>query len=113
MARWVGKQTVFCLLIAAALFWPSGDLGWRAGWLYLAVCVAGAGGHGRRAAAASRRGLLADRSGMPPGAKRWDIPLALLVGYSPLFLALAAGLEHAAGGSLGLPGWAAVAGHRW
>ena len=55
--------------------------------------------------------LLADRSGMPPGAKRWDIPLALLVGYSPLFLALAAGLEHAGGGPLGLPGWAAVPGH--
>ena len=107
LARWVGKQTVFCLLVAAALFWPSGDTAWLAGWLYVGVCVAAQVATAAVLLPVSPQ-LLVDRSGISPGAKGWDIPLALLVGYSPLFLALAAGLEHPAGTSLGLPAWAAA-----
>jgi protein-S-isoprenylcysteine O-methyltransferase Ste14 len=92
LARWVVKQIVFVLILAAALFLPAGEAAGGRAWLYLtlvaAIQVLTALGLMPRSPE-----LLVERSQLKEGVKTWDILLAVLMGYSTVFMALAAGLE--------------------
>jgi protein-S-isoprenylcysteine O-methyltransferase Ste14 len=96
LARWAVKQTVFVLLLAAALCLPASRPIWSGAWLYLGLVVF------IQALTAfilvpRSPDLLIERSQMNAGVKPWDIALAVLMGYSPVLMALAAGLESQRG----------------
>lgn len=96
LARWAVKQTVFVLLLAAALCLPASRPIWSGAWLYLGLVVF------IQALTAlilipRSPDLLIERSQMNAGVKSWDIALAVLMGYSPALMALAAGLESQRG----------------
>ncbi len=96
LARWAVKQTVFVLLLAAALCLPDSRPLWSGGWLYLGLVVFI---QVLTALILVPRSpdLLIERSQMNAGVKYWDIALAVLMGYSSVFMALAAGLESRRG----------------
>jgi len=89
---WAIKQVAGNLLVVAITFLAAGRLDWLGGWALVVIM-------GANLAVSSailvprRRELLVERSGLQKGTKRWDIALALLVAYGPLFVAITAGLD--------------------
>lgn len=92
IARWVIKQTVFLLIIAAALFLSAGRCDWANGWVYLGL-VAFIQVLTAILLIPRSPDLLVERSQLKEGLKTWDIGLAVFMGYSSALLALAAGFE--------------------
>jgi len=92
LARWAIKQTVFVLILAAALFFSAGPAAGARDWLFLGL-VALIQVITALVLIPRSPGLLIERSQLGEGVKAWDIGLAVLMGYSTVFLALAAGLE--------------------
>ena len=92
IVRWAVKQTVFVLILAAALFAPAGRFAGTRAWLYLGL-VAFIQGLTALVLIPRSPDLLIERSQLKEGVKTWDIGLAVLMGYSPALMALAAGLE--------------------
>lgn len=92
LARWAIKQTVFVLILAAALFLPAGEAVGNRAWLYL-ILVAAIQVITALVLMPRSPELLVERSQLKEGVKTWDILLAVLMGYSTVFMALAAGLE--------------------
>jgi protein-S-isoprenylcysteine O-methyltransferase Ste14 len=105
LARWAIKQTVFVLLIATALFLPAGRSDIARWWVYLGL-VALIQVLTGITLYRYNPGLLVERSELKAGLKPWDIGLAVLMGYSPALIALAASLEtRAAALPASHPGW--------
>jgi protein-S-isoprenylcysteine O-methyltransferase Ste14 len=107
--KWAVKQVAGTLLFVALPFLAAGRLNWAGGWILAAITV------GNLAASAAilvprRPQLLAERSGLQKGTKRWDIALSLLVAYAPLLVAVTAGLDARYGWAAGLPVPARLAG---
>lgn len=92
LVRWAVKQTVFVLILAAALFLPGGEAAGARAWLFL-ILVAAIQVLTAVVLMPRSPGLLVERSQLKEGAKSWDIIFAVLIGYSTVFMALAAGLE--------------------
>ncbi|MBN2549016.1 MAG: isoprenylcysteine carboxylmethyltransferase family protein [Anaerolineales bacterium] len=92
IVRWAIKQTVFLLIIAAALFFSAGSCDWTSGWLYWGF-IAFVQVITALLLIPRSPGLLVERSQLKEGLKAWDIGLAVFMGYSSAFLALAAGFE--------------------
>lgn len=92
IVRWAIKQTVFVLILAAALFISAGRFAGTRAWLYL-VLVAFIQGLTALILIPRSPDLLIERSQLKEGVKTWDVGFAVLMGYSPVFMALAAGLE--------------------
>ena len=92
IARWAIKQTVFVLILAAALFISAGRFAEIRAWLFLAL-VAFIQGLTALILVPRSPDLLIERSQLKEGVKTWDIGFAVLMGYSPVLMALAAGLE--------------------
>ena len=92
LVRWAVKQTVFVLILAAALFLSAGGAAGARDWLFLGL-VAIIQVLTALVLVPRSPDLLIERSQLKEGVKTWDIGLAVLMGYSPVFLALAAGLE--------------------
>lgn len=92
LLRWEVKQTVFVLILAVALFASQGSLTGARAWTYL-ILVAGIQILTALILIPRSPDLLIERSQMKEGVKAWDIGLAVLMGYSSVFLAIAAGLE--------------------
>ncbi|MHB8857542.1 MAG: methyltransferase family protein [Bellilinea sp.] len=90
--RWAIKQTVFVLILAAVLFTSAGSFAGARAWLYLGL-VALIQGLTALVLVPRSPDLLIERSQLKERAKTWDIGLAVLMGYSPVLMALAAGLE--------------------
>ena len=90
--RWAIKQTVFVLILAAALFASAGSFAGSRAWLYLGLA---AFIQVLTALLLIPRSpdLLIERSQLKEGIKAWDIGFAVFMGYSPALLALAAGLQ--------------------
>lgn len=102
--RWVIKNCLALVLAAAVLLIAAGRLDWLWGWVFVSalafnvltlvvllvpICPE----------------LLAERSGLKAGTKRWDLVLAPLLAYSPLFTAVVAALDFRWGWSPPFP-WA-------
>jgi len=91
--RWAVKSVVFSAILAAVLFSCAGRVDWARGWLYLgivlAVQIADAAVLIPRSA-----DLLAERSKMQEGAKRWDVPLAAAMAWTPMVVAVIAALDE-------------------
>jgi len=102
MLRWAIKQTVYILLLAAALFLSARSTDWWQAW-----ALVGLGAASQVLTAAlllpDNLGLLIERSQFGEGTKRWDIGLAVLMAYSPHFIAIIAGLDRRYTGSAPLP----------
>ncbi len=92
IVRWAVKQTVFVLILAAVLFLSAGGAAGARDWLFLGL-VAAIQVLTALVLIPRSPELLIERSQLKEGVKTWDIGLAVLMGYSPVFLALAAGLE--------------------
>lgn len=90
-------------LYAAALLVPAGDWRWTAAWVYLGVTVAALAGYAL-VVIFLQPGLIAERTKPPETAKRWDRPLAAIVGFlGPLVTLVLAGLDHRHGWSVPIP----------
>lgn len=100
--RWAIKQTVYILLLAAALFLSVGGADWWQAWAVIALAIAT---QALTAALISPTNpeLLVERSQMREGFKRWDIGLAVLVAYSPHLISIVAGLEWRYTGGASFP----------
>jgi protein-S-isoprenylcysteine O-methyltransferase Ste14 len=92
LVRWAIKQTVFVLILAAALFASAGRSAGTRAWLYL-ILVATIQVLTALVLIPRSPDLLIERSQLGEGVKAWDIGLAVFMGYSSVFMALAAGLE--------------------
>lgn len=92
IVRWAIKQTVFVLILAAVLFTAAGNYDGARAWLYLGL-VALTQVLTALVLIPRSPDLLIERSQLKEGVKTWDIGFAVLMGYSPVFMALAAGLE--------------------
>lgn len=106
--RWFIKNCLAVLIVGAAVFLAAGRLDWLWGWAFVAlmdvnVVVTAA------VLIPTNRELLAERSGLKEGTKRWDLVLAPLVAYGPLYTAVVAGLDFRWGWSGPLPFWAHLA----
>lgn len=92
--RFLMKNVVFLLILAAILFALSGRLDWWIAWIYLAMMVANLG-FAVFVLLPRYPGLLAERSEMQEGTENWDKVLARLVGaFLPLLMWVVAGLDQ-------------------
>jgi len=100
VARFVIKSIAFLLIVGAILFASSGDLGWEAAWLYIGIYTA----NQVALALILPRELLAERSALQEGTKRWDRLLSVLAALLlPLSAYLIAGLDRRCGWTGRLP----------
>jgi protein-S-isoprenylcysteine O-methyltransferase Ste14 len=89
---WMGKMVLGYLLITALVVVPSGRVDWVEGWFFAATMMVNVAAL-TAASLGKDTGLLVERSGLQPGAKRWDIPLATLMACLPVAILLLAGLN--------------------
>ena len=102
----LAKVTASVAAATVALFAAAGTLRWPMAWAYMAVALAGTA----IAALLAPSSLHAERSGVPPDAKRWDIPLAVIMGrIGPIVTLGVAGLERRLRGDGAIPLWAQLA----
>ena len=92
IVRWTIKQAVFVLILAVALFTSAGRFAGARAWAYLGL-VAVIQVLTALVLIPRSPDLLIERSQLKEGIKTWDIGLAVLMAYSPVLMALAAGLE--------------------
>jgi protein-S-isoprenylcysteine O-methyltransferase Ste14 len=92
VVRWIVKSLLGILILAAVLFLAAGQWDWRGGWLYLGLTLMVQIVTGLLLIRLSPD-LVAERSRLQPGTKRWDILLALLIAYHPLYVGIVAGLD--------------------
>lgn len=92
VVRFAVKQVIFTLILAAGLFLSAGRWDWPAGWFYLGLIfilqvftVA--------SLVVFNPELAAERSGLKPGSKIWDVSLAVVMAYGLVWIGIAAGLE--------------------
>jgi protein-S-isoprenylcysteine O-methyltransferase Ste14 len=111
VARWLIKNCLAVLIVGAAVFLAAGRLDWLWGWAFVALM-----GVNVVVLAAvlfpANPELLAERSGLKEGTKRWDLVLAPLMAYGPVYTAVVAGLDFRWGWSPTLPlglQWGALA----
>jgi len=100
---WAIKMAAMCLIYGALLFLAAGRLNWTFGWVYLGVTVL------TQVLCAlllipRRPDLIAERSKMQSGTKKWDQLLAPLISLAgPLFIMVTAGLDARFGWSTLIP----------
>ena len=81
---------IFTIVFALILFLVSGRMDWMMAWVYIAIMVIGA----IVSPFILDAGLLAERSAVKEGTKKWDMPLASLMGrIGPLLIVLVAALD--------------------
>jgi len=101
--KWILKNTVFVLILAAIFFISSGRLDWWMAWVYLAMMVANLG-FAVFILLPKHPDLLAERSGMQEGAKDWDkVIVRFAAVFLPLLMWVAAGLDQRFGWSPPIP----------
>lgn len=92
LRTWAVKQAIGNLLVVVITFLAAGRLDWLGGWALAGMMVANLA-LSVAILVPRRPELLAERGGLQQGTKGWDIPLALLVAYGSLFVAIVAGLD--------------------
>lgn len=88
------------LIFIAILFISAGSFTWLWGWAVAAIMLAG----NVLGVVLIDPGLMEERVGIKSGTKRWDIPLATIMGrLGPLATLIVAGLDFRFGWSMALP----------
>ena len=104
VVRWIVKSIVYAVVFGLALFLTARRLDWTMGWVYLAVYAL----NQALLVLVLPPDLLAERSELQEGTKRWDIWLVVLGALLlPLVLYLVAGLDRGGAWSA-LPPWLQV-----
>ncbi len=106
--RWAVKGLVSLAVVAAILFGTAGRLDWPMGWAFVVLTALN---YAATAVILSRSdpGLVAERSRIHKGTKRWDYVLAPLVAYGVVFILVAAALDLRFGWTGPTPAWIQVA----
>ena len=103
VVRWIVKSIVYAVVFGLALFLTSRRLDWTMGWVYLGVYAL----NQVLLVLVLPPELLAERSDIQEGTKKWDIWLAILGALLlPLVLYVVAGLD--VGNGTALPSWLQV-----
>jgi protein-S-isoprenylcysteine O-methyltransferase Ste14 len=89
---WMGKVALGLLFIAALVVFPSGRPDWVEGWLFAAAMMVNVAAL-TAASLGKDTGLLVERSGLQPGVKRWDLPLAMLMACLPVAMLVLSGFN--------------------
>jgi protein-S-isoprenylcysteine O-methyltransferase Ste14 len=99
--RWVIRETMGVVMLAALLFLTAGTANWIAGW---AMVIIMAGWVIATAAVVIPRypELLAERVGPRKGSKKWDTLVLSLYGLAMMILWIVAGLDQRYGWSSGI-----------
>ena len=99
--RWVIRETLGVVMLAALLFLAAGTLNWIAGW---AMVIVMAGWVTATAIVVIPRcpELLAERVGPKKGAKTWDSALLSLYGLAMMIMWIVAGLDFRNSGAGGI-----------
>jgi protein-S-isoprenylcysteine O-methyltransferase Ste14 len=96
--KWWIKNIIFLVLVGAILFIASGNFNWGMAWAYLIAMVLIVIAN----AIAMDPALLAERSQLQEGTKKWDVAIASFVGvWGPLCVWVVAGLDNRLGWSKG------------
>jgi len=92
VTRWIVRETMGTVMLAAMLFLAAGTLNWIAGW---AMVIVMAGWVAATAIVVMPRypELLAERTGPKKGAKTWDTVLLGLYGLAMMIMWIVAGLD--------------------
>ena len=102
---WIRKQISALLMTALLLFLAAGTLKWPLAWLQLVLYTVSVLFQGLLLGRINPA-LLAERSALQKGTKKWDIfMLSVGVGLLPLVAWLVAGLDFRFGWSTPMPGW--------
>jgi protein-S-isoprenylcysteine O-methyltransferase Ste14 len=102
IARYLARETMGVVVMAAALFLSAGRLDWIAGWAAVVLTAGWVIG----TAVVILRGnpqLLRERLGPRQGAKTWDTAILSVLGISQLARYIVAGLDQRYGWSSGFP----------
>ena len=102
IARYALRETMGLVIMAVALFWSAGQIGWWPAWAALAVMLAWS----IATAIVIFRfnpDLLAERLGPRKGAKQWDIAIISILGVTQLVRYIVAGLDQRYGWTDGFP----------
>ena len=107
VTRWIVRETMGVLMLAAMLFLAAGTLNWIAGW---AMVIVMAGWVVATALVVIPRypELLAARTGPKKGAKTWDMALLGLYGVAMMIMWIVAGLDFRNNWSSGIGATAQV-----
>jgi protein-S-isoprenylcysteine O-methyltransferase Ste14 len=105
---WTRKQAIGLIFMVTILFFSAGRLDWLNGWISVIITVVFIFGHAtiliRKTPA-----LLAERSRVPGGAKRWDIWLtSAAVIWLPVVTWIVAGLDFRLGWTEPYPVWTLI-----
>ena len=96
--KWWIKNIIFLVLVGAILFIASGNFNWGMAWAFLIAMVLIVIAN----AIAMDPDLLAERSQLQEGTKKWDVAIASFVGvWGPLCVWVVAGLDNRLGWSKG------------
>jgi protein-S-isoprenylcysteine O-methyltransferase Ste14 len=100
--KWWVKNIITLCIVAAVLFLSSGTITWVMAWIYVFILTVITLAN----ALAMDPGLMAERSKLQEGTKRWDVLLSTFVAiWGPLLVWVTAGLDVRLGWSRGiLPG---------
>jgi protein-S-isoprenylcysteine O-methyltransferase Ste14 len=105
VAKWWLKNLFFLMITGIVLFLSAGRLSWWMGWLYLGGLFAVVLANAR----VMDPDLLAERSQMQTGTKKWDVALSVFVAIvGPLLTWLTAGLDQRLSWSKNIPLWAQI-----
>jgi protein-S-isoprenylcysteine O-methyltransferase Ste14 len=108
VALWKRKQVSGMVMLAALLFLGAGTLNWPQGWLYVVLYALSIIAQAVILLPRSP-GLLAERSKLQPGTKRWDVLLTTTgLGLATMAALVVAGLDFRNGWTGPLPLWTLV-----
>ncbi len=101
VVRWLIRETMGVVILAALLFLSAGTLAWLMGWALVILTLLWVAGTGLVVIPRNPE-LLAERLGPRQGAKRWDIVIMSIVGLAELIRPIVAGLDVRFGWTSGI-----------
>ena len=99
--RWLVREVLGVITLAALLFWSAGRLDWVMGWALVILTAAWVAGTGW-VALTYNPALLAERLGPKVGAKKWDLTLMGIIGLLTVGRSVVAGLDLRFGWTTGM-----------
>lgn len=100
--KWLIREIVGVLFVAATLFIPAGSLDWVMGWALVAIYAAWVAANALILIPRSPE-LLAERASRRKGTKTWDMVLLSLIGLTTISKHVIAGLDHRFGWTPPMP----------
>jgi protein-S-isoprenylcysteine O-methyltransferase Ste14 len=104
VVRWLTREVIGVLFVAATLFIPAGRLDWAMGWALVGIYAVWVSANALILIPRSPE-LLAERAQRKKGIKDWDAVLMSIVGILTLCKHIVAGLDVRYGWTVGIPLW--------